>query len=357
MIYAVYFLRSPRAQQNSEPQHPRQTAIDTSAVADRNPKSSTVAEPQRATAASTAYAQIAYKLAMAENQELRFFARIVDQSGSPVPNAHVRVVHSRFDEDWIIRPVNESPGLILTTNDLISDANGWCALAGGKARSLRVVEISKQNYVWDNLKSSEGFHYSLRSVSLKNQELPDYMNSQRGVLLPIWKKQPNTTAIIRVDCSLNLKIPEVTEYEIPLMGEASALKLRIRMPRIYPTDVAKAADREIIFEIHQGEIQETADHYPYLAPESGYSNQWKRAFEPSKPSHFSNGWKEQYYLRARSNKLYGALQIVFSTLGSGSFVVSGYLNPTGSRNLEPDPEKLITDQEEIRRLDEQTRLK
>ena len=29
----------------------------------------------------------------------------------------------------------------------------------------------------------------------------------------------------------------------------------------------------------------------------------------------------------------------------------------GSRNLEPDPEKLITDPEEIRRLDEQTRVK
>lgn len=29
----------------------------------------------------------------------------------------------------------------------------------------------------------------------------------------------------------------------------------------------------------------------------------------------------------------------------------------GSRNLEPDPEKMITDAEEIRRLDEQTRVK
>jgi hypothetical protein len=40
-----------------------------------------------------------------------------------------------------------------------------------------------------------------------------------------------------------------------------------------------------------------------------------------------------------------------------NFSFTGYLNPTGSRTLEPDPEKLITDPEEIRRIDEQTRVR
>jgi len=33
----------------------------------------------------------------------------------------------------------------------------------------------------------------------------------------------------------------------------------------------------------------------------------------------------------------------------------GYINPKGSPSLAPDPEKLITDPAEIRRIDEQTR--
>jgi len=36
---------------------------------------------------------------------------------------------------------------------------------------------------------------------------------------------------------------------------------------------------------------------------------------------------------------------------------TGYVNPNGSRNLEPDPQKLITDPVEIQRLDEQTRVR
>jgi hypothetical protein len=40
-----------------------------------------------------------------------------------------------------------------------------------------------------------------------------------------------------------------------------------------------------------------------------------------------------------------------------NFSFDGHLNPNGLPNLEPDPDKLITDPEEIRKLDEQTRTK
>ena len=77
-----------------------------------------------------------------------------------------------------------------------------------------------------------------------------------------------------------------------------------------------------------------------------------RAFQPSKRE--VNGWNLPYYVRARNGKVHGALQIDFFQRQRG-FLVTGYLNFDGSRNLEPDPEKLITDPEEIRRIDTVTR--
>jgi hypothetical protein len=55
-------------------------------------------------------------------------------------------------------------------------------------------------------------------------------------------------------------------------------------------------------------------------------------------------------------KMYGAVRVDFDS-GEMNFGISGYLNPTGSRNLEADPEKQITDPKEIRRLDEAMRTR
>ena len=40
-----------------------------------------------------------------------------------------------------------------------------------------------------------------------------------------------------------------------------------------------------------------------------------------------------------------------------SLSISAIVNPNGLQFLEPDPDKLITDPDEIRRLDEQTRAR
>lgn len=298
------------------------------------------------------YARTVHELAMVENGPLQFYGRVLNQAGTPVSGANVRVIHSRYDETWILNPRGEGPGAIYQTNELISDPNGRVALQGGTARSLYVEKVVRDGYLYNEV--PKFFNYSSSLVPRNSRSLPDYMNSSAGTVLHVWRKNPVTNKLLPIERKVTLHLPSVTSYEIPLLGDGSSLKLTIQMPKMHPNDESKAADRLVVYELSEGEIQETQDSYPYQAPLTGYSNRWVRAFEPSKRE--VNGWNLPYYVRARNGKIFGAIQIDFLQRQRG-FLVTGYLNLDGLQNLEPDPNKFITDPEEIRRLDEATRVK
>ena len=65
--------------------------------------------------------------------------------------------------------------------------------------------------------------------------------------------------------------------------------------------------------------------------------------------------KKDFYVKIRGGKKFG--MITWHWGSENGVSITGYLNPTGSRNLEPDPAKLITAPAEIQRLDEATRPK
>jgi hypothetical protein len=100
----------------------------------------------------------------------------------------------------------------------------------------------------------------------------------------------------------------------------------------------------------RGGLQPTKDPYPYAAPEHGYDSGYSFEVGPS------DSWRKGFYIKARSGRVYAGSFITFGRHGL-SFEFDGLVNPAGSRVLEPDPAKLITDPHEIQRLDEATHVK
>jgi hypothetical protein len=96
--------------------------------------------------------------------------------------------------------------------------------------------------------------------------------------------------------------------------------------------------------------------YPYHAPLGQYESIYSEDRLPSRKDArpLISEWKKQLYVRARSGRLYAGLTVQFNA-GATWYQFTGHLNPAGSPILEPDPAKLITDEAEIRRLDEATR--
>ncbi len=104
----------------------------------------------------------------------------------------------------------------------------------------------------------------------------------------------------------------------------------------------------------EGGISMSEDIYPYRAPDDGFQPSWSFENKPQlNPPDFP--WTRVCFLKLRSGRVHAGVRLGFC---NGGFDLSfdGYLNATGSRNLEPHPEKLITDPEEIRRIDQQTRV-
>ena len=102
-------------------------------------------------------------------------------------------------------------------------------------------------------------------------------------------------------------------------------------------------------------MESTGTVYPYLAPTNGYVGAFTFLYRPDDPSRSGNGWERRFYARLRDGRMYGGFVVEFSPAPSKALEITGYINPSGSRVLEPDPAKRITDPDEIRRLDQTTR--
>ena len=154
---------------------------------------------------------------------------------------------------------------------------------------------------------------------------------------------------VTIDCRLEIRVHPATNSKTILL-------------LLFWFETVKDANgnpaRQFRYQVAHGGLVVDAEPYPYQAPETGYESEWDWFYEPSgrhANENLADLLKKKFYVKLRSGKIYGAITWHWAAESSVGF--SGYLNPTGSRNLEPDPEKLITDPEEIRRLDEATRVK
>jgi len=135
-------------------------------------------------------------------------------------------------------------------------------------------------------------------------------------------------------------------------------ELVLKAPLVHPEvrEGDRAYDRWIILEpTAGGGIRETATPYAFQAPDAGYEREFRWMYELG--SRDSERWERRFYVKARNGRLYASLTVRFSSQSGLVVEVDGIVNPFGHQTLEPDPEKLITDLEEIGRIDEQTRAK
>ena len=115
---------------------------------------------------------------------------------------------------------------------------------------------------------------------------------------------------------------------------------------------------ELTLESVSGGIQETTNSFLFLGPVDGYTS--KIVYDSQSPDvkkWHRSGQPRNFFLKSRGGKIVSALtmEVMIHAQDGARLHYALWANPAGSRNLEPDPAKQITDPEEIRRLDEQTR--
>ncbi len=288
-----------------------------------------------------------------DNKPIEFHARVIDQFHQPVSGAVVEGRLFRNDEEKL-SPANFlrfKPGdeIVRETLELISDNDGWIRLTRRRGQFIVIESLACSGYVW-RFEKFQNFHYDRPNLS------EDFKDRTKGHIFQVWKKG-ETEKLIPFHFAVPVDLEGTNWYGVDFFrGVISDGKTGdFRFWFLTTTDVNGQPARRFRFEAPDGGLQLDAKPYPYEAPADGYAPGQDWMYEPfgqhAKGNH-SETLVRRFYVRGRGGKIYAS--VTWNFIASA---ISGYINPAGSRNLDPDPAKQITDPDEIRRLDEATRDK
>jgi hypothetical protein len=280
------------------------------------------------------------------NGAVQFYAKAIDQNGDAISGVKLVVSLSRHVAGSS-RPVQDE------RIEVISDAHGNFDLTGTQAVSLRTLQLEKAGYLWVNPGLGS---FDFRPGKIARQPI-DYLDPSRRFIFTLWRKGP-TVPVVSHGLQVQI-IDEVTQVNLltgRLSREDEKADLVIRTQPVANEETAKRGERLFSFEVADGGIIETSDANPFLAPDIEYPQKWQWLFQPADTAPGAENWKRNFYVKARNGRLRSSLSVLFEFSGP-RLTVSIITNPSGSPLLEPDPEKQITDPEEIRRLDEATQGK
>lgn len=290
-----------------------------------------------------------------EVKEATFLARVVDESGCPVPNVTTSASY--------LRDKSLGSGAGTETHQRIvdqTDTNGTCAFAGKcngyvdwSARKDGYYQTYGPQVTFTNetfnhfVPQGKLYEVVLRKIinpipmyakRLQNAVMPAYgiplgYDLVKGDWLSPYGKGETADFIFRVDCQYGEKLKDgVPAFEAMLT-------------------LTFSNDGDGIQEIIDSPLKGSVFHLPRYAPEDGYANSWSlRAFESERKCSPMAREDMNYIFRVRTKKdeagkiisaLYGKIRgpIRYGVPVSGAKMsMKYYLNPTpNDRNLEFDP--------------------
>lgn len=302
------------------------------------------------------------QIQLSRNQPVEFYARVVDQNARPVEGVKLSVKLHRVDEkifattNFFHKQLGDE--IVSKTNEIISDAQGWMQLKGETGFALDVIRLTKGGYA---SRYSDGYQRGVQyeSGGRRNPSgdilMTNAWNPAKGYAFHLWKKD-DTEMLIPFHFSVPVDLEDTNWYGVDLFhGVVPDGKTGdFRFCFFTTTDANGNPARRFRFEVPDGGLQPDDKPYPYEAPADGYAVGLDWVYEPFGQHAKGNPpdtLVRRFYVRGRNGKIYASV-----TWNFVASTISGYLNPSASRNLAPDPEKAITDSEEIRRLDATTRL-
>lgn len=269
-------------------------------------------------------------LATANDRPIEYYGRAIDQHGQPVGDAEV------VGMVIVYAPRKEGVEKYQSKTDL----NGEFQLNGFMGESMGVA-VTKAGY--EQAPQSGGGIFSLMYPE-KDRYKPDSKNPQ---IIPMWKL---AGAEPMVECrGKEYRVPsngQITTFDL-LAGKMSAGDgdIRVAIWQDKPAvGEARKGDWGYKIEAVGGGLLESMDRFMYLAPESGYQPRLEGTLQASS-TNWVEGVEKQLYLKSRGGRNYGRLTIkVWCDYDRPDTAVriESFLNPSGSRNLEWDPEKRIS---------------
>ena len=264
------------------------------------------------------------------DQQIVFYGRAIDQYGEPVADAevHASVI--------VYTPTKGGVEKYQTKTNL----EGKFQFSGFSGESMGVA-VLKSGY--EQRPNSGGGIFSLMYPEEKRYK-PDPKNPQ---IIPMWKlKGPEP--MVKGGWAPIIPYNETPHFFDLVKGKAvdlgGDLKITMERPPLAPNaSRSKGFDWKAKVEILNGGLLEQNDPFPYLAPQNGY----QPSFDVDMLAGTTN-WTESvnktFYVKLQGGKMYGRMRVQLNAFFNPptQCQFEYWLNPSGSRNLEYDPNKRIT---------------
>lgn len=253
---------------------------------------------------------------------IEFYGKVEDENDQPVPGATVQF-------HWTETPteaLEEKPGETSTT---ASDATGLFALHGAKGPSLS-VDVSKEGY-YTSRTNPWSFFYTLNG-----HFSPDAFNP---VVFHLRKKGEGVSLVVADFPSFAHVVQlhhDGTPVELDLFNDkqtsAGTGQVKLELWRDVFVPNAQVFGWKCQISVPDGGLLVCNNEFGFLAPESGYQPSFTVDM-PATNQNWQTEIRKSFFIKT-SNNDYGRIDFYLLAY-NGVYTLHSAINPTGSRNLEP----------------------
>lgn len=255
---------------------------------------------------------------------IRFYGKVIDENGHPVAGATASFI-------WTDMSLKGS-----STAELVSDGLGLFSLESVRGKRLQ-VRVSKEGY-YTNPKNAFSFEYA--AFFETNYHEPD---REDPVVFRL-RKVGEVPKDLLVRESLIGLMSNGTAQPIDLRraSKGSSGDMAISITRSDPKEGKKFDWSVAITGINGAGLIESDEPFMFEAPSEGYLPQYSYQFEASSPD-WKNQLRKKYFVRSGDGRVYASLEINFMPRyqRGAAARVRFFVNPTGSRNLEYQPNEVL----------------
>jgi hypothetical protein len=225
-----------------------------------------------------------------------------------------------------------------STKETLTDARGMFSLSGARGKGL-IVRLSKEGYYIHSRQNRYTFEYA--DYNEPGFYRPD---ATKPVLFVLRKKGITEPLIHR---RLRIQFPDKAHgARIDLFKGSLSPNgdLEIEKWVSDERDDVGAYDWRVTIRIDGGGMVETKDDFAFSAPNSGYKKETIIEMQRTMGREWRKRVDTQFYVLLREDSpKYGLVHV--ELFPAGRYVlIECWINPSGSRNLEYDPDKDITEQ-------------
>jgi hypothetical protein len=271
--------------------------------------------------------EVSEKVTTALNTPVKFYGRVVDQNGTPVPMARIGY--------GVLNKFNQSG----SNYHNFADENGYFEMTEIRGAAVTVT-ASKEGYYYVPDKSSQSFAYGIGPDTY--HKLPP---TKENPVLFVLHKMGETENLIRIETG-GIKVLKDGTPTILDLDSGKKVKTGVNTIRVEAwtydqgVETNQPYDWRCRVSVPAGGLVEREKQFNFFAPETGYREFDEVMFDKSQEQ-WKKNFSKEYFIKFADGK-YARMKFWFTSGGEHFFEVESYLNPkTGSRNLEFDPAKQI----------------